>query len=74
MPRENAIRLEGRIVEMRPNGTFQVALANGHRVLAFGTRRLQEALTGLGPGGTVILEMTPCDMSQGRIVKTDKQT
>ena len=74
MPRENAIRLEGRVVEALPNGTFRVELANGHRLLAFGPRRLREALTVLKPGGTVTLEMTPCDMSKGRIKEIGKQT
>jgi translation initiation factor IF-1 len=74
VPRENAIRLEGRVVEALLNGTFRVELANGHRLLAFGARRLREALAGLKHGRTVILEMTPCDMSIGRIVETDKQT
>ena len=69
MPREDAIRLEGRVVEAQPNGTFRVELANGHAVLAFGARRLQDALAGLAPGGTVILEMTPCDMTRGRIIE-----
>ena len=74
MPRENAIRVEGRVIEARPNGTFRVELANGHRPLAFGPRRLKEALAGLSPGSIVILEMTPCDMSRGRIIELEKQT
>lgn len=69
MPRTDAIRLEGRVVEMLSERTFRVELANGHRVLAFGTRRQMPALAGLGPGDVVVLEMTPYDMSQGRIVE-----
>lgn len=73
MPRTDAIRLEGRVVVMLSERTAWVELANGHRVLAFGTRRQRPALAGLAPGDTVVLEMTPYDMSKGRIVERRPQ-
>ena len=74
MPGDAAILLEARVIEARPNGTFQVELANGHRLCAFGARRLRAALAGLAPGDPVVLEMTPCDFSKGRIVQTVRPT
>lgn len=69
MPRKDAIRLEGRVVEMLSERTFRVELANGHQVLAFIMRRDVPVLAGLTPGQQVVLEMTPYDMSKGRIVE-----
>ncbi len=73
MAGENAIKVEGVIVEALPNGTYRVELANGHRLLAFvaGHTRLQVAR--LSPGEKVALELSPYDLSEGRIV-VEKQT
>ena len=69
MARENAIKIEGVVVEILPNGTYRVELANGHRVLGFvagRTRRLNFAPLALGQ--KVQLEMSPYDLSEGRII------
>jgi translation initiation factor IF-1 len=47
---------------------FRVELANGHRVLSHAARRDREAVAGLAAGDTVKLELSPFDMSNGRIV------
>jgi translation initiation factor IF-1 len=66
MPRADAIEVEGVIVEVLPNKTYRVELANGHRVLAFVSRaRLNFVRFALGD--KVNLEMSPYDLSQGRI-------
>ena len=68
MPGPDAIRLDGTVVEALPNGLFRVELATGHRVLAHAARRDREKLGGVAVGGRVKLEMTPFDMSVGRIL------
>jgi translation initiation factor IF-1 len=68
MPVSDAIRLDGTVIEVLPNGLCRVELANGHCVLAHTARRDRERLAGILPGARVKLEMTPFDMSRGRIL------
>jgi translation initiation factor IF-1 len=68
MPVSDAIHLDGIVVEVLPNGLLRVELANGHRVLGHAARRDRERLAGLAAGARVKLEMTPFDMSRGRLV------
>ena len=68
MPGEDTINLDGVVVERLGNGLVRVELANGHRVLAHAARREQEHLAGLAAGSRVRLQMTPFDMSVGRLV------
>ena len=68
MARENTIEVEGTIVEVLSNRTYRVELANGHRVLAFVAGRTRAGLVSLPPGGKVMLELSPYDLSEGRIV------
>ena len=74
MPGEDAIRLEGTIVEvLKGAALFRVALANGHRLLGHvSARRVREA-SSLKAGDKVNLEMSPFDFSKGRIVLEEKQ-
>jgi len=67
MSREDAITVEGIVVEVLGDGVFRAQLANGHRVLAHAARKNRERIAGLGLGGKVRLELSPFDMSQGRI-------
>ena len=71
MARENAIEAEGIIVDILRNGTCRVELANGHRVRAFLTGRARERVAQLALGDKVLLEMSPYDLSEGRIVFED---
>ena len=68
MPVSDAIHLDGTVVEVLPNGLCRVELANGHRVLGHAARRDRERLAGVAAGARVKLEMTPFDMSRGRIL------
>jgi translation initiation factor IF-1 len=68
MAREDAIKVEGVVVEVMPNKTYRVELANGHRVLAFLTGKARLDFVRLAPGNRVKLEMSPYDLSEGRIV------
>ena len=70
--REDAFRVEGRVIEALPNGTFRVELANGHRLLGFTTSRTQQEFAGAKPGDKVKLQLTPFDLSTGRLVLEKK--
>jgi translation initiation factor IF-1 len=68
MAREDAFQVEGAVVEAVSKTVYRVELANGHRVTAHlgGKERLSAA--GFLPGDKVMLEMSPYDLSQGRII------
>ena len=68
MSGEDVIRVEGTLVEVLGAGLFRAELVNGHRLLAHSTRRSRDQVSGLKPGDRVKLEMSPFDMSKGRIV------
>ncbi len=68
MSREGAIEAEGVVVEYLPNQRYRVELANGHRLLAFMTGRARLSFSRLAPGDKVRLELSPYDLSAGRIV------
>ena len=74
MAGEEAFRVEGRVMEALPNGTFRVELENGHRLTAFVAGRAKKNFAGLQPGDKVKLQLTPYDLSVGRILmETVKQ-
>jgi translation initiation factor IF-1 len=68
MVRENAIEAEGDIVEVLPNRTYRVQLANGHRLLAFVAGKARLGFARLTLGEQVWLELSPYDLSVGRII------
>ena len=67
MSKADVIELEGTVVEALPNATFQVELANGHKVLAHISGKLRMNFIKILPGDKVTLEMSPYDLSRGRI-------
>jgi translation initiation factor IF-1 len=69
---EDAFRVEARVNEALPNGTFLAELANGHRLTAFVASRDQRNFAGLRAGDTVRLQLTPYDLSVGRILVETK--
>ncbi len=73
MARTDAIKVEGAIIEVLPNRTYKVELANGHRVVAFVTGRARLSFARVASGEKVMLEMSPYDLSKGRII-VEKQT
>lgn len=68
MARDRTIEVEGIVVECRANTTVQVKLGNGHIVLAHLSPDEKPASIHLLRGDKVMLEMTPYDMSKGRII------
>ena len=73
MAGESAFKVEGLVVEALPNGTYRVELSNGHKVLAFVAGKARESFAALKPGDKVKLQMSPYDLSEGRIVVETKQ-
>lgn len=63
------IKLEGVVTETLPSTTFRVQLDNGHEVLAHISGRMRVNYIRLLPGDRVMLEMSPYDLTKGRIIK-----
>ncbi|KPK63854.1 MAG: translation initiation factor IF-1 [candidate division WOR-3 bacterium] len=68
MARKDLIQTEGTIVETLPNAMFRVELDNGHKVLAHVSGKMRMSYIKILPGDRVLLELTPYDLSRGRIV------
>jgi translation initiation factor IF-1 len=66
-PKEEAIEVEGTIVEPLPNAMFRVELATGHRVLAHVSGKIRMNYIRILPGDRVLIELSPYDLSHGRI-------
>lgn len=68
MAKEEHIRMEGTVVETLPNTTFRVELENGHLITAHISGRMRKHYIRILRGDTVTVELTPYDLSKGRIV------
>jgi len=68
MPKEDAIEVEGRVVETLPNAKFRVELDKGHRVLAHISGKMRLHFIKILPGDRVTVELSPYDLTRGRIV------
>ena len=68
MPKEDNIRLEARVKESLPNARFLVVLDNGHEVLAHISGKIRMNYIRILPGDKVTIEMSPYDLTRGRIV------
>ncbi len=66
-PKEDAIVMEGKVVEPLPNAMFRVELENGHKVLAHISGKMRMHYIRILPGDRVQVELTPYDISRGRI-------
>jgi translation initiation factor IF-1 len=67
MPKEEHIEMEGKVIEALPNTTFRVQLENGHTVTAHISGRMRKHYIRILRGDTVKVELTPYDLSKGRI-------
>ena len=72
MSKADVIEIEGTVVEKLPNTMFQVELENGHKVLAHISGKLRQNFIRILPGDKVTLELSPYDLSKGRIIWRDK--
>ena len=68
MAKEEAIEVEGRVIEPLPNAMFRVELENGHRVLAHISGKMRKNFIRILPGDKVAVELSPYDLTRGRIV------
>ena len=68
MPGNEAFQVEGQVMEALANGTYRVALPNGHCLTAFVAGRPKRNFAGLKPGDNVKMQLTPYDLSAGRIM------
>ena len=67
-PKEDAIVMEGTVVEPLPNAMFRVELENGHKVLAHISGKMRMHFIKILPGDKVTVELSPYDLTRGRIV------
>lgn len=67
MSKEDVIEVSGKIIEALPNATFQVELENGHKILAHISSKLRMNFIRILPGDKVTVEMSPYDLTKGRI-------
>ncbi|AKQ33616.1 translation initiation factor IF-1 [Candidatus Coxiella mudrowiae] len=68
MPKEESIEMKGVVIDSLPNTTFRVKLENGHVVTAHISGRMRKHYIRILTGDEVIIELTPYDLSRGRIV------
>ncbi|HMU83089.1 MAG TPA: translation initiation factor IF-1 [Leptospiraceae bacterium] len=67
MAKEEAIEVEGTVVEPLPNAMFRVVLDNGHKVLAHISGKMRMHYIRILPGDKVVVELSPYDLTRGRI-------
>ena len=65
--KEDAIEVEGKVVEPLPNAMFRVELDNGHKILAHISGKMRMHYIRILPGDRVVVELSPYDLSRGRI-------
>ncbi|MGC9967574.1 MAG: translation initiation factor IF-1 [Syntrophobacteraceae bacterium] len=72
MAKEDAIEVEGTVVETLPNAMFRVELPNGHRILAHISGKMRMHFIRILPGDKVTVELSPYDLTRGRITYRSK--
>ena len=72
MPKEEAIVVEGKVLETLPNAMFRVELENGHKVLAHISGKMRMHFIRILPGDKVTVELSPYDLTRGRIIFREK--
>jgi translation initiation factor IF-1 len=72
MAKEDVIEVEGTVVETLPNAMFRVELPNGHRILAHISGKMRMHFIRILPGDKVTVELSPYDLTRGRITYRSK--
>jgi len=72
MAKEEPIKVEGKVLETLPNAMFKVELENGHQVLAHISGKMRMHFIRILPGDIVTVELSPYDLTRGRIVYRSK--
>ena len=73
MSKADVIEIEGKVVEKLPNAFFKVELENGHQILATISGKLRMNFIRILPGDKVTIELSPYDLTKGRIIWRDKK-
>ncbi len=71
-PKEEGIIVEGKVLETLPNAMFRVELENGHKVLAHISGKMRMHFIRILPGDGVTVELSPYDLTRGRITRRGK--
>jgi translation initiation factor IF-1 len=72
MAKEDSIAVQGKVMEALPNAMFRVELESGHKVLAHISGKMRKYFIRILPRNTVTMELSPYDLSRGRIVYREK--
>lgn len=72
MSKSDVIEMEGKVVEALPNAMFQVELPNGHQILAHISGKMRMNFIRIYPGDKVTIELSPYDLTRGRITWRSK--
>lgn len=72
MGKQDAIEVEGTVVDALPNAMFKVELVNGHQILAHVSGKIRINFIRVLPGDKVLVELSPYDLSRGRITRRHK--
>ena len=72
MSKDNVIETQGKVVDLIPGGKFKVELEGGHEVVAHVSGKMRVNNIRILPGDTVVLELSPYDLTHGRIVYNKK--
>lgn len=68
MSKQDVIEMEGKVLDALPNAMFKVELENGHQILAHVSGKIRMNFIRILPGDRVTIEMSPYDLSRGRII------
>ena len=72
MSKDDVIEMEGKVIEALPNAMFQVELPNGHRIMAHISGKMRMNFIRIYPGDKVTIELSPYDLTRGRITWRSK--
>ena len=72
MSKDDVIEMEGKVIEALPNAMFQVELPNGHRIMAHISDKMRMNFIRIYPGDKVTIELSPYDLTRGRITWRSK--
>ena len=72
MSKDDVIEMEGKVIEALPNAMFQVELPNGHRIMAHMSGKMRMNFIRIYPGDKVTIELSPYDLTRGRITWRSK--
>lgn len=72
MPKEDLLTINGVVIEVLPNTIFKVKLENDHIIIAHASGKIRKNKIKVLNGDNVVVEMTPYDLTKGRIVKRNK--